>query len=175
MAYLFLFYYIYNFTSFNIMEKSEKDLYEEIDKLVASNNLELIKKKYNILLNEIKVLESIKYDIETLIQKKIIVSNSIKDLERKSVLLEEIWKKLYYKRSFISIIEKRIYHFFFGAKVKYKNQNKNYEVLKVYKLCEHANQFCTCADFSYLSNKITVKNSAGIEIAVDKSLLERAE
>lgn len=159
------------------MEKSEKELFKEIEDLISTNDLKLIKEKYNILLNEIKILDGIKTEIELMMVKneeEDLSVNNIKALENKANVLEEIWKKLYYKRSFIAIIEKRIYHFFYGAKVRYKNKI-NSEVLKVYKLCEHANKFCTCADFNYLTNKITVKNAAGIELAIDKSLLERAE
>jgi len=158
------------------MESKEKDLYEGINELIATNNLTLIKEKYYNLLDEIKILEQVKNEIESKIQDKMIITGSMKDWEKKANILEEIWKKLYYKRSIISIIEKRIYNFFYGSKVKYKSEfNSNGETFKVYKLCEHANMFCTCADFNYLTNKITVKNSAGIELAIEKSLLERAE
>lgn len=153
------------------MEK-EKNIYKELQDLIASNNLELIKIRYKIILEEIKVLEKIKIEFENLINQRTTIN--INTWEKKANLLEEIWIKLYHRRNFISMIEKRIYHFFFGAKVKYKDL-RNKEIYHVYKLCEHADMVCTCADFSYLSDKITVKDSAGNQIAVEKSLLERAE
>lgn len=150
----------------------EKASYKEMQELISSNNLELIKIRYKNILEEIRVLEQVKIEFENLISQRTTIN--INTWEKKANLLEEIWIKLYHRRNFISMIEKRIYHFFYGAKVKYKDTSKK-EIYKVYKLCEHANLVCTCADFSYLTDKITVKDLNGIEIAIDKTLLERAE